>query len=289
MQEFVGKGQHKGKGKSLTKGLRSHTPSSGSLTTGKGSHGKGSTSTPSKGKTPLPGKGKGDKGKGARQGPPFSNVSRLQCKFCHLHGHIEQHCRKRHALQNSGAYQQARSTFNSRQQLLIDQLEDNLFGPNVCSWCLTCACTPESCYPPEDPDFYTEVTHLFQTTLLPFVQNAKLGLPIDNSAPLMPHHFAFEGTEWGQQYDQVSHEEYQEGDNSAPQTFDEFSESNKNQYMFDFCDATDVNNEQAHEQIEQFLHMCAEADEEHNNICSLGSVEEDYDLYNMEESDEFNQ
>jgi hypothetical protein len=47
----VGKGQHKGKGKSPTKGLRSHTPSSGSFTTGKGSHGKGSTSTPSKGKT----------------------------------------------------------------------------------------------------------------------------------------------------------------------------------------------------------------------------------------------
>jgi hypothetical protein len=94
----VGKGQHKGKGKSLTKRLRSHTPSSGSFTTGKGSHGKGSTSTPSKGKTPLPGKGKGDKGKGARQGPPSSNVSRLQCKFCQLHGHIEQHCRKRQAL-----------------------------------------------------------------------------------------------------------------------------------------------------------------------------------------------
>ncbi len=208
-----------------------------------------------------------------------------------MHGHIEQHCRKRQALQNFGAYQQARSTFNPRQQLLIDQLEDNLFAPNVCSWCLTCAGTPENCYPPEDPDFYTEVTHMFQTTLLPYVQNAKLGLPIDNSAPLMPHHFAFEGTEWGQQYDQVSHEEYQEGENSAPgaEQCDEFSESNKNQYMFDFCDVMDDNNEQAHEQIEQSFHMCAETDDGQNNAFPLESAEEDYDLYNMEGSEEFNQ
>jgi hypothetical protein len=120
----VGKGQHKGKGKSLTKGIRSHTPSSGSFTTGKGSHSKGSTSTPSKGKTSSPGKSKGDKGKGARQGSPSSSVSRLQCKFCHLHGHIEQHCRKRQALQNSGAYQQARSTFNSNPQSGEDTATD---------------------------------------------------------------------------------------------------------------------------------------------------------------------
>ncbi len=80
-----------------------------------------------------------------------------------------------------------------------------------------------------------------------------------------------------------------QGHRTTPQALDEFAESNKNQYIFDFCDATDVNNEQAHEQIEQSLHMCAEADEEHNNACSLGSVEEEYDLYNMEESDEFDQ
>ncbi len=98
-------------------------------------------------------------------------------------------------------------------------------------------------------------------------------------------------TEWGRQYDQVLHEEYQEGDNSASRAehCDEFSESNKNQYMFDFCDVMDDNNAQAHEQIEQSLHMCAEIDEEQNNACSFESVEEDYDLYNMEESEEFNQ
>jgi hypothetical protein len=116
-----------------------------------------------------------------------------------MHGHLEQNCRKRLALHNSAPYQQAKSTFTPRQQLIVDQLEDTLFAPNVCSWCLACAYTrtPESCYPPEDPDFYTEVTHLFQSTLLPYVQSAKLGLPIDDSAPLMPHHFAFEETEWG--------------------------------------------------------------------------------------------
>jgi hypothetical protein len=55
-----------------------------------------------------------------------------------------------------------------------------------------------SCHAPEDADFYVDTTHLFQETLLPYVQNAKLGLPVDNAAPLMPQHFAFDDADWGQ-------------------------------------------------------------------------------------------
>jgi hypothetical protein len=110
-----------------------------------------------------------------------------------MHGHISQHSCKRQALHNSASYQQARSQFDTRQQLLIDQLENSLFAPNVCSWCLQRACSHATCHLPEDPDFYAEVTHFFQETLLPFGQNAKLCLLVDNSVPLMPQHFAFDG------------------------------------------------------------------------------------------------
>jgi hypothetical protein len=85
----------------------------------------------------------------------------------------------------------------------MDQLENSLFAPSVCSWCLQPNCTTTTCYPPEDPDFYTETTQLFQSTLLPYVQNAKLGLAVDNAAPLMPQHLAFEGADWGQTGTQV--------------------------------------------------------------------------------------
>jgi hypothetical protein len=126
------------------------------------------------------------------------HLATLVCGFCHLHGHHESNCRKRHALHNSESYQQARSQFNSRQQLLFDQLENSLFAPNVCSWCLQSGCNAMSCHAPEDTDFYVDTTHLFQETLLPYVQNAKLGLPVDNAAPLMPQHFAFDDADWGQ-------------------------------------------------------------------------------------------
>jgi hypothetical protein len=154
------------------------------------------------------GSSKGKFSKGSPKGNRIPSVSTantgLVCDFCHMHGHLSQNCRKRQALHNSASYQQARSQFDTRQQLLIDQLENSLFAPNVCSWCLQGACTHATCYPPEDPDFYAEVTHFFQESLLPFVQNAKLCLPVDNSVPLMPQHFAFEGTDWGH------HTEYKE-------------------------------------------------------------------------------
>jgi hypothetical protein len=82
--------------------------------------------------------------------------------------------------------------------LLFDQLENSLFAHNVCSWCLQSGCNATSCHAPEDTEFYVDTTHLFQETLLPYVQNAKLGLPVDNAAPLMPQHFAFDDADWGQ-------------------------------------------------------------------------------------------
>ncbi len=87
----------------------------------------------------------------------------------YLHGHTERNCRKKNVLHHSNSYQQARSQFNNRQQLVMDQLENSLFAPNVCSWCLQANCTTTTCYPPEDPEFYTETTHLFQSTLLPYL------------------------------------------------------------------------------------------------------------------------
>jgi hypothetical protein len=214
------KGKGSGKGKATTKGTRSGVPSTVS---------ESSSNTPTRntwppisttgalGTSPSPFKGKGKqkgkftKGKGPR--PPHSGASsQLICNFCHLHGHTERNCRKKNALHHSNSYQQARSQFNNRQQLVMDQLENSLFALNVCSWCLTC-------YPPEDPEFYTETTHLFQ--------NAKLGLAVDNAAPLMPQHLAFDGADWGQSDTQVQAfdtDDYDHPDPTTESTWDELLE-----------------------------------------------------------------
>jgi hypothetical protein len=189
----------KGKGKGEPKGQRFDS-----------SHGKGNFLH----KGASHHKGKGAKGKPYKDSPkgnrtPSGSTASISlvCDFCHMHGHISQNCRKRQALHNSASYQQARSQFDTRQQLLIDQLENSLFAPNVCSWCLQGACTQANCYPPEEPVFCAEVTHFFQDSLLPFVQNTKLCLPVDNSVPLMSQHFSFDGTDWGQH---TEHEELAE-------------------------------------------------------------------------------
>jgi len=205
------KGKGFGKGKVTTKGTRSGVPSTvsaSSSSTPTSNTGPPASTTGPLSSSPFSFKGKGKqkgkfiKGKSSR--PPNSGASSpLVCNFCHLHGHTERNCRKKNALHHSNSYQQARSQFNSRQQMVMDQLENSLFAPNVCSWCLQPNCTTSTCYPPEDPEFYTETTHLFQSTLLPYVQNAKLGLAVDNSAPLMPQHLAFDGTDWGQTDTQV--------------------------------------------------------------------------------------
>ncbi len=96
-------------------------------------------------------------------------------------------------------------------------------------------------HPPEDPEFYAEVTHLFQESLLPYVQNAKLCLPFDNSVPLMPQHFAFDGTDWGHRTDYDQFTDYQDLDQDHDhEDVDHFVYDGSNdgalQYGFDDAD-----------------------------------------------------
>ncbi len=229
------KGKGSGKGKATTKGTRSGVPSTvseSSSSTPTSNTWSPASTTGALGTSPSPFNGKGKqkgkftKGKSSR--PPNSGASSpLICNFCHLHGHTERNCRKKNALHHSNSYQQARSQFNNRQQLVMDQLENSLFASNVCSWCLQSNCTTATCYPPEDPEFYTETTHLFQSTLLPYVQNAKLGLVVDNAAPLMPQHLAFDGADWGQTDTQVQAfdtDDYDHPDPTTESTWDELLE-----------------------------------------------------------------
>jgi hypothetical protein len=247
-----------------------------------------------KGKGAFSAKGKTDKGKGYRYPASNPSLPRLQCKFCHLHGHLEQSCRKKQALQNSTAYQQARKQFTPCQQLVVDQLEDYLFAPNVCSWCLHCSCTEDTCYPPDEPDFYTEVTHLFQTTLLPYVQNAKLGLAVDNAAPLMPQHLAFEGADWGHSDTQVQNfdNDYDQFDPSTDSTWEDLAEYHSGDVDFDHYmalkewseeDTGQIDEEYGEDQTAESLHMDVEVQDSTLLSGNFGSVEEDFDLLNSEE------
>jgi len=211
------------------------------------------------------------------------------CGFCHLHGHHESNCRKKHALQNSDSYQQARSQFNSRQQLLIDQLEDSLFAPNVCSWCLQDNCNATNCYPPEEPSFYSSTTHLFQETLLPFVQNAKLGLPIDNSAPLMPEHYTFENADWDQGYDESDFENWHsdEVQPSGESSWTTSSSSNIDQYIME-DETDDQESEYVVEQYETQANELEEVEDESCDALMVNSeiIEDNSVLYDDKYEDE---
>jgi len=277
------KGASKGKGKSVGKGKRQDYSSTPANPHGKGfSRGKGAASHKGKG----PPKGKVSKGKGKRSNSGIS-LSTLVCGFCHLHGHHESNCRKKHALQNSDSYQQARSQFNSRQQLLIDQLENSLFAPNVCSWCLQDNCNATNCYPPEEPSFYSSTTHLFQETLLPFVQNAKLGLPIDNSAPLMPEHYTFEDADWGQGYDESDFENWHsdEVQPSGESSWTTSSSSNIDQYIME--DETD--DQESEYVVEQYETQANEPEEDESSdalIVNSEIIEDNSVLYDDKYGDE---
>ena len=264
------KGIHKGKGRGFGKGKRHDNTSvaAPNTTFGKG-YGRGKGSPGSKGK--FSPKGKLFKGKGQRASTGTS-LSTLVCGFCHLHGHHESNCRKRHALHNSDTYQQARSHFDSRQQLLMDQLENSLFAPNVCPWCLQRECNTSNCYPPEEPEFYASTTHLFQETLLPYIQNAKLGLPIDNTAPLMPDHFAFEDADWGQD----TESEFVDAQYDESQSFNEASWSDSSDLKVDHYFQEDEANGHESEYIVEQL-------ESHSN--DMEAEEEQYDIL-MVNSDE---
>jgi len=161
-----------------------------------------------KGKSFSKGKGKtsrfGDRGKGENFPPKAeagsSSHTPVTCGFCHKIGHITENCRRRLALHNNTLYQQTRSKFSGRQQLLFDGLENSVFSHNTCSWCLQSHCDGSSCTPPEEPLFFTQTNNAFCDEILPLVKNAKLELPVDSNEPLSPEQFHFEDSYWGNQY-----------------------------------------------------------------------------------------
>ena len=128
------------------------------------------------------------------------SVKPMICDFCHKPNHVRQNCRKLQALNNSKTYRQARNRHDKRRQFLFTMMENSVFSPNTCSWCLSVSCNGGNCYPPDDPVFFTETNNIFCEEILPLVKNAKLELPLDSADPLIPYQFHFEDTGWGQQW-----------------------------------------------------------------------------------------
>ena len=128
------------------------------------------------------------------------SVKSMVCDFCHKPNHVRQNCRKLQALNNSKTYRQARNRHDKRRQFLFTMMENSVFSPNTCSWCLGVTCDGGNCYPPDDPVFFTETNNIFCEEILPLVKNAKLELPLDSADPLIPYQFHFEDTGWGQQW-----------------------------------------------------------------------------------------
>jgi hypothetical protein len=166
-----------------------------------GSKGKG------KGKSYPKGKGKtsqyGNRGKGESSTPPksesgASSHTSITCGFCHKIGHTTDSCRICLALHNNTLYQQTRSKFSPRQQLLFDDLENSVFSHNTCPWCLQSNCDGSSCSPPEEPLFFTQTNDAVCEEILPLVKNAKLELLVDSSDPLIPQQFNFQDSHWGE-------------------------------------------------------------------------------------------
>ena len=197
-----GKGKpHDGKGKGL-----------------KGKKGKGQSSQGSKG-------GKGVKGKAAlgnriqESSSGDTNITEsvkpIMCDFCHKPNHVRQNCRKLQALNNSKTYRQARNRHDKRRQFLFTMMENSVFSPNTCSWCLSASCDGGNCYPPDDPVFFTETNNIFCEEILPLVKNAKLELPLDSADPLIPYQYHFEDTSWGQQWGPNFDYEESQWDNSS--------------------------------------------------------------------------
>jgi hypothetical protein len=168
-----GLGKGKGKGKKAKPGKRGYRDQQHRHVAPQlsfdGSKGKG------KGKPPFKGKGKpfhnGNRGKGDA-GHPYRNEidsssavssnTEITCGFCHKIGHTTDDCRKRLSLHGNTLYQQTRSKFSGRQQLLFDKLEDDsVFSPNTCSWCLWASCDGNNCSPPEEPSSTHKPIKLF--------------------------------------------------------------------------------------------------------------------------------
>ena len=194
---FDGKGKpHDGKGKGL-KGKKGKIQSPKGAKGGKGV----------KGKSAL---GNRIQESSAGDTNITESVKSMVCDFCHKPNHVRQNCRKLQALNNSKTYRQARNRHDKRRQFLFTMMENSVFSPNTCSWCLSVTCDGGNCYPPDDPVFFTETNNIFCEEILPLVKNAKLELPLDSADPLIPYQFHFEDTGWGQQWgSNFDYEEYQ--------------------------------------------------------------------------------
>ncbi len=75
------------------------------------------------------------------------NYTPVVCDFCHKPNHIRQNCRKLQALNNSKTYRQARGRHDNRRQFIFNMLENSVFSPHTCSWCLSTSCDGIQCYP----------------------------------------------------------------------------------------------------------------------------------------------
>jgi hypothetical protein len=157
----------------------------------------------------------------------------------------------------------------------------------MCSWCLQGACTQATCYPPEEPEFYAEVTHFFQESLLPFVQNAKLCLPVDNSVPLMPQHFAFDGTDWGQY---TEHEELAENQEhfdreGLDQLMCEESSTELNPYPLDDMLNDPQGEHSEYEVVQSEMHLLQdEMDDDFIHKDSIENINDSYYVDNFEDN-----
>jgi flagellar biosynthesis/type III secretory pathway protein FliH len=222
-QLYMSKGHSKGLGKGKGKGKKGHKGDKGgyrsqyprpmlAIDSSKGK-GKGKPSFQGNFVNPK-GKGKssssqGNRGKGKispsltselNTSSGISSHTSIVCGFCHKIGHTTENCRKRSALHNNTLYQQTRSKFSGRQQLLFAGLENSVFSPDSCSWCLQSHCDGSNCTPPEEPLFFTQTNNAFCEEILPLVKNAKLELPVDSNEPLSPQHFNFQDSYWGDDY-----------------------------------------------------------------------------------------
>ena len=256
-QLYMSKGHSKGLGKGKGKGKKGHKGGKGGYRPQPprphlafdNSKGKG------KGKPPFPGpKGKGktpssygNRGKdnspswmksntssaltsAANTSSGVSSHTSIICGFCHKIGHDTESCRKRTALHNNTLYQQTRSKFSGRQQLLFAGLENSVFSPDSCSWCLQSHCDGRNCTPPEEPLFFTQTNNAFCEEILPLVKNAKLELPVGSNEPLSPQQFHFQDSYWGDDHSYPYAHQYSEDQNTY--IYDVNNDHGYNQYHY---------------------------------------------------------
>ena len=86
-------------------------------------------------------------GKGKGKTNKSNPHAHLKCDFCGRMGHIKKNCYKHHRLQNSSAYQSARSSQPQQVQVCLELLE-NACERNVCPQCYQDYCDGYACEPP---------------------------------------------------------------------------------------------------------------------------------------------